>query len=86
MLQWVFGWFGHQPRSLWVFDRFSFRRHSRTINAEGTRARIPRGDGIERGDILEPFSLLWVLIESSRLLCEPFHLFYGELLAWACSR
>jgi len=86
MLQRVFGWFGHQPRSLWVLDRLSFRRHSRTINAEGTCARISRGDGVERGYVLESLSLLWILIESSRLLCELFHLFYGELLAWACSR
>ena len=86
MLQRVLGWFGHQSRSLWVLDRLSFRRHSRTVNTEGTCARISRGDGIERGDILEPLSLLWVLIESRRLLCEPFHFFYGELLAWACSR
>lgn len=86
MLQRMFGWFGHQPRSLRVFDGLSFRRHGRAINAEGTRARISRSDGIERGDILEPFSLLRVFIESSRLLCEPFHLFYGELLAWSCSR
>jgi hypothetical protein len=83
MLQWVFGWFGHQTRSLRILDRLSFRRHSRTINAEGTRARISRGDSIERGEILEPLCLLWVFIESSRFLCEPFHLFYGELFAWA---
>jgi hypothetical protein len=86
MLQWVFGWFGHQPRSLWILDRLSFRRHGRTINAEGTRACISRGDSIERGDILESLGLLWVFIESSRFLCEPFYLFYGELFAWARSR
>src|SRR5229473_3079004 len=84
MLQRVFGWFGHQSRCLWVLDRLSFRRHGRTINAEGTRACISRRDGIERGDILERFSLLRVLVESSRLLCELFHLFYRKRLAWAC--
>jgi hypothetical protein len=85
MLQRVLGWFGHQARSLWVLDRLSFRWHSRTINTEGACARISCRDGIERGDILEPLSLLWVLIESGCLLCEPFYLFYSELLAWARS-
>lgn len=86
MLQRVFGWFGHQPRCLWVLDGFSFRRHSRAIHAEGTCARIARRDGIKRRDVLEPLRLLCVLIESSRLLGELFHPFYGKGLAWASGR
>ena len=53
-MQRVFRWFGHQPRCLWVLNKFSFRRHCRSINAERARARIAHRDSVESRDVLRP--------------------------------
>jgi hypothetical protein len=60
MLQRVFRWFSHLPRCLWVFDRFSFRLHSR--------------DSIECRDVLGPplVFLAYLSLSSPDISCASF--------------
>jgi hypothetical protein len=75
MLQWVFRWFGHQPRCLWVLYRFSFRRHCRPINAERARARIARRDSVERRDVFRTpmVFLAYLSLSSPPISCSSSH-------------
>jgi hypothetical protein len=57
-----------------------------TVRVRVRRARITCRDNIERRDVLEPFRLLSILIESSHLLRKLFHPFDGQRLAWARGR
>ena len=85
MLQWVLRRLRHHARRLRILNGFSFRRHRRTIDAQGARPRIARRDGVQGRDILEPLGLLHRLIQDGGLLRKPLHLLSGEGLSRACS-
>ena len=64
-----------------ILNGSSFRRHRRTIDAQGASQRIACCDGVQRRDLLETLGPLHRLIH----LRKPLHLLRSERLAGTCS-